>query len=86
MKTCADVMLERMSGSRRRATKDRRDEKLRLLLLIERPLLVATGAVGRPWCRLCAFNGTKIISAWAGCCKDYSRIFAEVWGDDGMDD
>ena len=66
--------------------KDRWDEKLRLLLLIERPLLVATGAVGRPLCRLCAFNDTKIISDWAGCCRYFSRIFAVVWGDDGMDD
>ena len=66
--------------------KDRWDETLRLLRLIERPLLIATGAVGRPLCRFCAFNGTKFIPDRAGYCKEFGRIFAVVWGDDGMND
>ena len=39
---------------------DRWEDSVILLLLIEQPLLIVTEVVGRPCCKLCALNGTKI--------------------------
>ena len=36
------------------------EDSVVLLLLIEQPLLIVTEVVGRPCCKLCALNGTKI--------------------------
>ena len=58
------------------------EEYLILLLLIGRPLLIVTGVVGRPWCKVCASKMIKNISASTGSSQilhNCNKIFAVVW-------
>lgn len=88
MKTDVVVLVWRMSPCRRRLMRVRQEVYMILLRLIGQPLLIVTGVVGRPWCKTCVFNGTKIVSASVGRLKGiylaFIRMFAVVGGD-GLD-
>ena len=63
------------------------EEDTIVLRLIGQPLTAVTGVVGRPWCRICAFNGKqKMISASIGFSKNFLEGSLPWCGATGVDD